>query len=116
MPVSFKSYVPEVREKAAKATRTALDRMGDKAVEFAQNIVAVDTGNTKASLTHEPESNNVEIVGTSQSKAPYKDVYYAPFVELGTVKMRAQPFLRPAVEGNQDVYREVIEDAFREQF
>lgn len=116
MPVEFKSYAPEVLAKAQKATRTALDRMGDKAVEFAQNFAAVDTGNMRASLTHEPESNNVEIVGTSQEKAPYKDIYYAPFVELGTVKMRAQPFLRPAVEGNLHVYKEIIEDAFREEF
>lgn len=116
MPVSFKSYAPEVLAKKKAATRTALDRMGDKAVELAQNNATVDTGNMRASLTHEPFSDDTEIVGTSQQKAPYKDVYYAPFVELGTIHMRAQPFLRPAVEGQQAVYRQIIEDAFREEF
>lgn len=30
--------------------------------------------------------------------------YYAPFIEFGTVKMPAQPFLRPAIDGKeQDV-------------
>lgn len=116
MSVKYKSYAPEVLAKAAEATRTALDRMGDKAVELAQNNAAVDTGNMRASLTHEAFSDDTEIVGTSQQKAPYKDVYYAPFVELGTIHMRAQPFLRTAVEGNRDIYRQIIEDAFKSVF
>lgn len=28
-----------------------------------------------------------------------KEVYYAPFVEYGTVKMPAKPFMRPAING-----------------
>ena len=40
------------------------------------------------------------------------NVEYAPYVELGTVKMTARPFLRPAIENFQDEYRQLFQKAF----
>ena len=51
---------------------------------------------------------------TSTEKSVYigTNVYYAPYVELGTVKMAKRPFIRPAVENFQDKYRQIFERVF----
>ena len=116
MRVKFNSNTAHIRSMMEKTIRSTLDTIGDKVVEWAQDLAPVDTGNLKSSLTHEAQSNDVEIVGTSNQKAPYKNVDYAPFVELGTVKMRAQPFLRPAIEQNQRTIREIVEASFKDSF
>lgn len=54
---------------------------------------AVRTGRLRGSITWRPGQD---------AQSPYVDigsaVYYAPFVELGTSRMAARPFLRPALE------------------
>lgn len=58
----------------------------------AKRLAPVDTGNLRASINHVSGTDAhgpVAFVGT--------DVPYAIYQELGTWKMRAQPFLRPAL-------------------
>ena len=40
-------------------------------------------------------------------------MYYAPFVELGTVNMAARPFLTPAVDVVDPMFRAAIENVLR---
>ena len=56
----------------------------------------VDTGRLRSSITNEIGQDGeglVAVIGTN--------VEYAPYVELGTSKMAAQPFLLPALEAGQ---------------
>ena len=53
----------------------------------------VDTGNLRSSITHRVVSDEEAHIGTN--------VDYAPYVEQGTSKMAAQPFLRPALDENE---------------
>ena len=112
MKVTFQSNRGQVEAYVKDAIDQALDRMGDRAVELAQNLATVDTGNMRASLTHQRYDEQTEIVGTSNQQAPYKPVEYAPYVELGTRRQRAQPFLRPAIENNISDYEIIIKEAF----
>lgn len=56
----------------------------------AKKLCPVDTGRLRASITTEKIGKAAYAVGTN--------VEYAPYVEFGTRKMRAQPYLRPALE------------------
>lgn len=41
------------------------------------------------------------------------NVYYGPYVEYGTVKMKAQPFLHPALEAEQGPLMKRIEETIQ---
>lgn len=72
-------------ELAVVVTTTALE------VEAAaKGRVPVKTGNLRRSIHMEPVDRTHALVGT--------DVEYAPYVEYGTRKMAARPYLTPAVE------------------
>lgn len=71
----------------------------------AKALVPVDTGNLRNSITHEVNKQEAR-VGTN--------VEYAPFVELGTVKMAAQPYLNPALEANKGNIKKIFADAIKE--
>ena len=64
----------------------------------AKQIVPVKTGALKRSITHQPLIPKREVeVGSN--------LEYAPYVELGTRKMSARPYLRPALEANREAIR-----------
>lgn len=68
----------------------------------AKALVPVDTGNLRNSITHEVEGKEAR-VGTN--------VEYAPFIELGTSKQTAQPYLNPALEMNKGNIKKIFADA-----
>lgn len=79
----------------------ALERIGLQAEGYAKDLCPVDTGNLQNSITH-----------TSDGKAAYigTNVTYGKYVELGTVKMAAQPYLRPAAADHAGTYRNIVKD------
>ena len=100
MSVSFISYAKDVLTGMSKAKDQALEVIGGMAESYAKRACPVDTGRLRNSITHERESENVEVIGTN--------VDYAPYVELGTSKMSARPFLRPAAEGHAAEYAAIL--------
>ena len=61
----------------------------------AQDLVPVVTGTLKAGIFAAPINNKAgAIVGVHH-------VFYAPFVEYGTRRMRAHPFFRPAINATR---------------
>lgn len=64
----------------------------------------VRTGRLRNSLTHSVEMNEKAVyIGSA--------VEYAAYVELGTSRMRARPYLRPAVENYTDEYKNLVKQA-----
>lgn len=80
--------VPDVVQKNAGAIRTD-----------AKNLAPVDTGELKKSIRKYQEFGGM--VGRITA---YTD--YAEYVELGTRKKNAQPFLKPALEKNKPKFKE----------
>lgn len=81
------------------ATEAALEAVGLTAVGHAAEICPKDTGRLAGSITHELDGKAV-CVGTN--------VEYAPYVELGTSRMGAQPYLVPAAENHGSEYADII--------
>lgn len=65
----------------------------------------VDTGYLKNSI-----SNKVTRTGAVVDGWVYATAEYAPYIELGTYKMEAQPFLYPALTENQSSIRAIFSE------
>lgn len=89
-----------VKEELDNAIARALEAIGMQAENYAKMECPVDTGRLRNSITHEQENEDTEVIGTN--------VEYAPYVEMGTSKSRAQPFLEPAVVEHVDEYKEIV--------
>jgi len=81
------AYTARVEAGVAAAVAAAVADI-DK---WSQKLVPVDTGELRGSVRTEQSS----IVGKHEGKVHY-ETSYAMFVELGTRKMAAQPYLIPA--------------------
>lgn len=102
MPLDFKftDNSDAVRSAVESRIQVALEAVGLTCERKAKELAPVDTGNLRNSLTHLVDDTTVYI-GTN--------VEYGKYQELGTYKMKAQPFLRPAVEQNIGEYQRIIQ-------
>lgn len=95
------SHVDEVINALQSQKKRILEEWGMVAEAYASDYCPVDTGRLRASITYDTDEDTM-YVGTN--------VEYAPYVELGTVKMQAQPYLRPAIEDHINEYKEIMND------
>lgn len=66
----------------------------------------VRTGNLRNSISHAvSKSEQAAFIGTN--------VEYAPFVEMGTSKMKARPFIKPAATEYSEEYKAIMLDALK---
>ena len=90
------------------AMNRALETVGSTAEGYAKDALteqhAVDTGNLRGSVTYAVAGNSVYI-GTN--------VEYAPYIELGTYKQKARPYLRPAATEHTKTYRAIVEEELK---
>lgn len=116
--IKLTSNVDEVLKAFGDAVETALEAVGMQAQNYAvlniekpkphKNGVVrpnVDTGRLVGSISHEQEGDRTEVIGTN--------VEYAPYVELGTQKTLAYPFLKPAVVDHKADYESIIRDCLQ---
>ena len=97
--VKITSNLAEMLAAVSDAKKRALEIMGGKAESYAKQLAPVDTGRLRNSITHAQLDENTEVIGSN--------VEYAPYQELGTSRMAAHPFLRPAAENHAEEYKEV---------
>lgn len=91
-----------VEQASNEAIARALEAIGLQCEGYAKMLCPVDTGNLRNSITHTVDTKEqVTYIGTN--------VEYAAYVEFGTSKMRAQPYLQPAVYNHADEYQEIVE-------
>lgn len=83
------------------AIQRALVKIGLVAEANAKIGCPVDTGRLRASITNTTDGSEFVTVGTNVS--------YAQYVEMGTSKATAQPFLRPAAKKKSD-YAAILKD------
>lgn len=95
----------EFRDGLDAALTRALEKVGLVAEGYAKRLCPVDTGRLRNSITHAMEGSEAVVIGTN--------VEYGPYVELGTSRQKAQPFLRPAAQDHVGEYRRIIEGELR---
>jgi HK97 gp10 family phage protein len=99
--MSFTSHKDEILKELEAKTAQALEICGGMAESYAKEACPVDTGRLRNSITHAQVGKDTEVIGTN--------VEYGPYVELGTHKQAAQPFLRPAAEGHSSEYKAIMQ-------
>lgn len=115
--VVVESHLAEYKAELASRIPTILEALG---VEAEGNAVTevnklvydtppsdsyIRTGRLKNSITHAVVENSAYI-GTN--------LEYAPYVELGTYRMKPRPFLKNAIINHQDDYKRIVEDGLKE--
>lgn len=86
----------------------ALERIGSQAEGYAKDLCPVDTSRLQNSISYQVD-NTTLYVGTKSSLVMGENVEYGIYVELGTYKMAAQPFLKPAMADHAATYKNIIE-------
>lgn len=76
--------------------------IAEKCVGYAKTSCPVDTGRLRNSITYMIASDKA-YVGTN--------VEYAAYVELGTSRQKAQPYLVPAAKNHASEYRAIMRKA-----
>ena len=122
----------DVEKALEQVAETVLTMWGMQAESAVKRLCPVDTGLLRNSITwalaggqtniseywddegeqhgfysgQAPEDNN-----GSEARNIYvgTNVEYAPYQELGTIKMRAQPYLGPGIEQNIDYFKRILE-------
>jgi len=83
----FRLNVAGVRQVALVSRRT-VDKIADAVTDAAKSLVPVDTGALRTSIHKEVAADSVTVATATG---------YGGYVELGTSRMAAQPFMRPAL-------------------
>lgn len=102
--IIVKDSVDECLTALAKAKVRGLNAIGLAAENHAKKICPVDTGRLRNSISHTQDGDSAYI-GTN--------VEYAPYVELGTSKMGARPYLKPAATEHNDEYKALMEESLK---
>lgn len=112
----FESHKDEVLSELGKKVQMALEEIGAVGETAVKKVTPVGTpestgkpgyrgGTLRNSISHMVVGDNEVDIGT--------DVEYAPYVELGTVKMTKKPYLKPGIENNIGVFKEIVEAALK---
>lgn len=123
--VLFIDNSKQFQEAFEAACKRALERCGMQAEGYAKDLVPVDTGNLRNSITHKV-AEDVVYIGTNNEYAAYVELGTGKYAEGGrkdpwvyqdeegrwhhTDGQRAQPYLKPAVADHKQTYRNIIKD------
>lgn len=94
----------ELQESINEGITRGVSEAGEIVVTEAKANCPVDTGNLRASINKQV-SGNTCTVGTNCE--------YAGYVEFGTYKMAAQPYLVPALLNNVDAIVSAVTEAIK---
>jgi len=96
-----RSRLSELGTEMVKAMEQAMYESGKHMRDEAKRVVPVRTGRLRDSIQFRSDTT-AAIVGT--------DVPYGKYVELGTSKMAAQPYLQPAAANSAEFFRDALRE------
>lgn len=104
MDVKLTNNADQFRAELPKRIEQALIAIGLTAETYAKRDCPVDTGRLRNSITHAYDDDSAYI-GTN--------VEYGKYVELGTSRMAARPYLGPAATQHSQEYKNIAEQALK---
>ena len=104
--VTFNRF-PEIAAALPEKTKIVVAKTARDIEGYAKSVVHVDTGNLKNSIDVEFEND-----GLTAIVAPHTE--YAAFVEFGTRRMSAYPYMIPAAERNRPAFIAAMKQMLKE--
>lgn len=104
--VTFNRF-PEIAAALPEKTKVVVAKTARDIEGYAKSVVHVDTGNLKNSIDVEFEND-----GLTAIVAPHTE--YAAFVEFGTRRMSAYPYMTPAAERNRPAFIAAMKQMLKE--
>lgn len=94
----------------------ALKNAAEPVLEDAKENVPVRTGKLKKGLkiTNVKKKEGMKYILVGVDRGDNSEVFYGKFIEFGTSKMPARPFLQPAYEKNKNTIRKAIAETLKE--
>ncbi|KZL93972.1 HK97-gp10 family putative phage morphogenesis protein [Clostridium magnum] len=94
----------------------ALKNAAEPVLEDAKENVPVRTGKLKKGLkiTNVKKKDGMKYILVGVDRGDNSEVFYGKFIEFGTSKMPARPFLQPAYEKNKNTIRKAIAETLKE--
>ncbi len=103
MSCTMKSFKDEFLKLCDYQMQAAFEECGSDMEYYARRKCPVDTGRLRNSITHEVDgygSGIKAVVGTN--------VEYASYVENGTYRSKAKPYIKPSVSDHISHYQSVV--------
>lgn len=128
MAVDFVDNSKEILAQFQEAELRSLERCGSQAEGYAIDLVPVDTGNLRNSISHKVDPDEPAVyIGTNNECAAYVELGTGIYAETGgrqdpwvykdsegnwhhTHGQKAQPYLRPAITDHKQTYQNIIKD------
>ncbi len=109
--IKFEDNSPKFLAEMDRKMPKILNAIGTKAVSIWEKIITVkkvvDTGRFRNSTNYAVKVAEKKVILGS-------NVVYAPFLELGTHRMKARPTLKPTVLEYGDTYKQLTEQILKE--
>ena len=104
--IEYISYKADALVNLEDAERRALEKIGTFIEAESKLRTPVDTGNLKRSITHKVNKDEKSVTIGS-------NVEYSVYVEKGTSRNRAQPYLTPSIEDNICKIKDIVEQEIK---
>lgn len=105
MSIKVQFNITKFQKLMDEEKKKILEKIGEHVEGEAKDNAPFDSGDLRRSIKHEVVSEEEVQVGTG--------IEYCEFVEFGTSKQDAQPYLTPAFEENKEEIKRIIEAGLR---
>lgn len=103
-------------ENVGRLENKALKNAAEPLLQDAKANVPVRTGKLKEGINIGKIKNKggVKYILVGVERGDNSEIFYGKFIEFGTSKRAAQPFLQPAYEKNKNRIKEIIAETLKE--
>ncbi|AKA72342.1 HK97-gp10 family putative phage morphogenesis protein [Clostridium scatologenes] len=106
----------EIGANVGRLENKALKNAAEPVLEDSKANVPVRTGKLKKGLkiTNVKKKEEIKYILVGVDKGDNSEIFYGKFIEFGTSKRSAHPFLQPAYEKNKNTIKEIIAETLKE--